>query len=375
MIPFTHPSPLHLLTATLFLGVAAFSGSVQAEMVSFSAVVGDETRIANTEQVEHDGVLYVSLSSVVRQFKGECSILSSRVQVDFNSRTAWLRVNGALVSSTHGEFVVGHPVLLVNEQVFMAVGDVTPFFTKAFRVSVNRNAAGVQPLVLEDPEFLKDLPQVAPSMPGDTAIQVIVIDPGHGGPDEGVVGKENILEKDITLAIALELGRVLEEVHGKTAVLTRDRDVQLPVGLELSRFSAQQHADLFVSIHTGAGLSDTVRGFELFCPSEAAILRAAAGLERGTAPITAVQGQLDRNQAIAQSVGAMLAEATDTPNRGIRHVGCRVLEGLPIPGFLIEVGFMTNPSEAVLLASESYQMEIAKAIAAGIAGVSEKADQ
>ncbi len=371
----------------MFLAVLIFSSPVWAEMVSFTAAIGDETRVANTEQVEHGGVPYISLSSVVRQFKGECSILSARVQVDFNSRSARLRVNGVLVSSTHGDFVVGHPVLLVNEQVLMAVADVTAFFQKAFRVSVNQDAAGVQPLVLEDPDFLDNLPQVPPStrdapssqppaLDPDNAIQVIVIDPGHGGPDDGVVGREGIQEKDIALAIALELRRVLEEVHHKTAVLTRDRDVQLPVGLDLSRFAARRHADLFVSIHAGASRSPTAAGFELFCPSEAAILRAATGdLERDAAPITAVQQLSDRNRAIAQSIGAALSEATGAPNRGTRRVACRVLEELRIPGFLIEVGFMTNPAEAALLASESHQAKIAGAIAAGIAGVPESTEQ
>jgi N-acetylmuramoyl-L-alanine amidase len=210
----------------------------------------------------------------------------------------------------------------------------------------------------------------------DAAIQVIVIDPGHGGPDEGAVGAENTREKDITLAIALELRRILEGVHGKTAVLSRDRDVQLPVGMELSRFAARHQGDLIVSIHAGASLSPSAHGFELFCPSEAAILRAETeDLKGGTVPIALVQRRLDQNRAIAESVGAMLAETTGAFHRGIRHVGCRVLEGLRIPGFLIEVGFLTNPSEAVQLASESYQTEIATAIAAGIAGVSHELDQ
>jgi N-acetylmuramoyl-L-alanine amidase len=110
-------------------------------------------------------------------------------------------------------------------------------------------------------------------------VRTVVIDPGHGGPRPGTVGKSGLQEKEINLAVARALQKLLKEKAGIDAILTRDSDVD--VGLEDRTVIAnQKRADLFVSIHTNGHRDRRRGGVETFflniSPDPAVIELAAA---------------------------------------------------------------------------------------------------
>jgi N-acetylmuramoyl-L-alanine amidase len=96
----------------------------------------------------------------------------------------------------------------------------------------------------------------------------IVIDPGHGGKDVGAIGQSGTLEKDVTLTLATNLQRELENKTGATVILTRDKDVTLSLKdrLELAK---SKNADLFISIHFDAFTSNEVNGITTYYNNEA----------------------------------------------------------------------------------------------------------
>ena len=104
---------------------------------------------------------------------------------------------------------------------------------------------------------------------------VVAIDPGHGGEDPGAVGATGLREKDVVLAIALQLRDALNAVPNMRAMLTRDADFFVPLH-ERVRKARRVQADLFVSIHADAFITPQARGASVFALSQGGATSAAA---------------------------------------------------------------------------------------------------
>lgn len=171
---------------------------------------------------------------------------------------------------------------------------------------------------------------------------VVVIDPGHGGPDPGAIGIGGIQEKNIVLPISLDVAAVLAQ-QGIQVVLTRqdDRDVGLEPRVQLAE---QVDATIFVSIHANAiSLSrPDVNGVETYYYSS------RAGL------------------ALAQSIHQSLLQNLPTRDRQVREARFYVLRRTSMPSALVEVGFVTGVEDAPRLADANYRRQVALAIAQGI---------
>ncbi len=214
------------------------------------------------------------------------------------------------------------------------------------------------PATLEaDPEeTLVDVSDLAPPTPSrletegepigppEPKVARVVIDAGHGGSDPGAVGMGGLQEKDVTLAIAQELKRILAQWGNCTVLLTRNaQDIEWPDRARAG-FAKSNRADLFLSIHTGASFAPAARGFEIFYSGES---------PRGT-------------PRFAQTILEALAKATSAPCRGVHETPCRVVAEADTVGLLIEVGCITNSEEEPLLASADYKRRIAEGLAQGI---------
>ncbi|HAA34591.1 MAG TPA: N-acetylmuramoyl-L-alanine amidase CwlD [Firmicutes bacterium] len=180
---------------------------------------------------------------------------------------------------------------------------------------------------------------------------VIGVDPGHGGYDPGVI-KGDIKEKDIVLAIGLFLRNYLQQ-GGAWVVMTRDRDMDFleAVAGPKKRLDMQNRlriieeagVELLISIHTNGMNSSLWRGAQVFYQQ---------GSEEGKLLAGAIQDELRR-----------VAKNTD---RQIKGGDFFMLREASMNGALVEVGFLSNPEEAALLATPEYQKKIAWAIYLGI---------
>jgi len=172
---------------------------------------------------------------------------------------------------------------------------------------------------------------------------LVVIDPGHGGPDPGAIGIQGLRETDVVLDVALQTARLLQS-RGVQVLLTRtsDVDVDLPPRVELANRS---QADLFVSLHANALTMERpeVNGIETFYYE--------GGLSYGLA------------NALQQS---LMAISPGTPDRGARPGRFFVIRRTVMPSVLTEMGFVTGEIDAPRLASRPYRRQLAQALAAGI---------
>jgi N-acetylmuramoyl-L-alanine amidase len=234
--------------------------------------------------------------------------------------------------------------------------------------------------------------------PGRSAVRTkaaarwrVVVDAGHGGPDNGmtgpIAGGFAIYEKDITLSIARRLGRRLR-AQGVGVVYTRTTDTLIALS-DRGRIANDAEGDLFLSIHVNAAPSTwkspaAARGFETYflaeaktedarrveqMENEAARFETVGGAHKGD-PLSFIVADMLQNEHLRESselaelVQRHLTASHPGPDRGVKQAGFRVLVTAFMPSVLIEVGFGTNAAEARYLSSDKGQNELAAAIAA-----------
>ena len=215
--------------------------------------------------------------------------------------------------------------------------------------------------------------------------RVVVLDPGHGGTEEGAKGPGGLLEKDAALALSRTVREVLVS-RGYRVVTTRDSDAS--VGFQdRTAIANAAKADVFVSLHMNASRAASAHGTEVYYLSLDASDRAAAALadSENQAEPTAVPSaetnaalrdldlilwDLAQNQHITAS--SRLAEIIQgdfnrllgITTRGVKQAPFRVLIGVNAPAVLVEVAFISNPEEEAKIASEEFR----KAVAVTLAG-------
>jgi N-acetylmuramoyl-L-alanine amidase len=215
-------------------------------------------------------------------------------------------------------------------------------------------------------------------------IRRIVLDPGHGGKDSGARGKGGVMEKDIVLKVARQLARKLREKLGCEVVMTRDSDVFIPLE-ERTAIANSKEGDLFISIHVNAAPNNKARGIETYildlARSKNAMELAARENSTSTSQISNLQTiLLDLIQNSKKSESIKLAEYVQDhmvnglrPRYPIKNLGVKqapfvVLVGAQMPAILIEIAFLSNPTEAKWLQSDDYIGRVSDQLLAGISG-------
>lgn len=210
--------------------------------------------------------------------------------------------------------------------------------------------------------------------------KTIVIDAGHGGKDPGAVGYRGTKEKDIALDVAKRLEKKLSKNINIKIIMTRDEDVFLRLS-ERTKIANESNGNLFISIHTNAAEDRRASGFETFLigpnKNEAAVRVAArenAVLElEGTTDkkltnedliqATIAQSSFaSKSEQFASMVQKEIKKRVQSRDRGVKQAGFYVLMGASMPNVLVELGFISNPSEEKKLRSPQYRDQLATAI-------------
>ena len=179
----------------------------------------------------------------------------------------------------------------------------------------------------------------------DGGSRIIVLDPGHGGSDAGAIGPTGVREKTVSLAVSLKAQRLLTD-SGYQVVMTRTTDVDVAAPgvsdateLQARVDKAPPNAALFISVHCNAFSNSGANGVETY-----------------HAP-NAVKGE-----RLARLLNEELIRFGGLNNRGVKAARFYVMTHSQCPASLIELGFITNPREEQLLASDDYQQKLAQAI-------------
>jgi N-acetylmuramoyl-L-alanine amidase len=195
--------------------------------------------------------------------------------------------------------------------------------------------------------------------------KVVVLDPGHGGKDQGT----SVNEKTFALDVALRAKKLLEAA-GYRVVLTREGDTYVDLAQRAALANARR-ADLFVSIHFNALVNDTkTSGVEVytFAPQHQRSAPAwSPGAKDDTEDFASPGNQFDHwNVVLAHAIQQRFVNDLKVFDRGKKLMHLGVLRPLRCPGMLVECGFLTSETEARKIATPAYRQQLAATIAAGI---------
>jgi len=223
--------------------------------------------------------------------------------------------------------------------------------------------------------------------------KVVVIDAGHGGPDNGMTGPIGtpawFVEKDVVLSVAQKLATVLR-ARGMDVLMTRTTDTLIALS-DRGRIANSNHGDVFISIHVNAPGSRTAagareRGFETYFLAEAKTederrvqdmenesvkFETGANAPKGD-PLSFIITDMAQNEHLressdlAQTIQQGLIDVHPGPNRGVQQANFAVLRGSYMPAVLIELGFGSNQSEATYLSDQDNQRALARNIAESV---------
>lgn len=195
----------------------------------------------------------------------------------------------------------------------------------------------------------------APVIEGFSADNVngktIVLDPGHGGSDTGAVGPDGVMEKDVTLAVALKVEALLN-ASGAHVVMTRDTDCDVygPGATDRQELQARVDvgvntpgADVFLSIHANAFTNQQANGTAAY-----------------------YYAKTNADGVLAQSLQSRMVQYGGLYDRGTSEANFYVMKHSAMPASLVEMAFISNPNEENLLASDDFQDKIAKGICLGL---------
>jgi len=214
-------------------------------------------------------------------------------------------------------------------------------------------------------------------------INRVVIDPGHGGTDEGTVGHHGLMEKELVLDVAKRLGKLIEERMSSEVIYTRSDDTFVPLHAR-TEIANQKKADLFLSIHANSSPHPRVGGIEVyylnFTRSTDALDLAArenASSEksvyelRDLIQMITLHDKSEESREFASKVQGTLQtfetrHNAAAKNRGVKKAPFVVLIGASMPSILAEVGFLSNAREEQLLKRPDHRQKLAEALYQGV---------
>ena len=360
------PIPRIARPCLLALLLSLSASHSHAQDITFNLDTKDGSKLVSFEPVDLDGTPYISLPPLMVELGGAYNLLPTRVRVDYGGTVAWLRVDDVRVHAL-SIFSLRHPIKKLDSDTLIAADDITPFFLKAFRTRITV-AAPLQtpPEVPETPsapesEGVGDSQAIA-IRPLAESLSVIVIDPGHGGYDQGLVGMAGYQEKELCLDVALRLKTLLEKTLTQSIVLTRTEDIDTSTEAR-ARLASESEGDLLISIHAGATMTPGTSGIAIYYRPSSALIARRGLLSRTT-------GFLDNgallSRALGDSIAGALTNTTSAALRGVHSAPARLLQQAGMPSIMIEVGCLTNLNEEALMQTPEYRERIAQGIADGV---------
>ncbi len=243
--------------------------------------------------------------------------------------------------------------------------------------------------LLVTPAFLERIASFFDTLPPPVSYRVgaILIDPGHGGKDPGAIGsvkvngtKVTVREKDVVLKVALDLHKRLKSTWpDKQILLTRSGDTFPSLEDRVEKANSVKlkphEAILYISIHANAAFNTSSSGFEVWYLTPDYRRTVIDKTETASSDILPILNSMMEEEFTTESIliaksvmeGLNSQIGALSPNRGIKEEAWFVVRNAKMPSVLVELGFVSNPAEARLLASDEYLKKCSTGIYNGLA--------
>jgi N-acetylmuramoyl-L-alanine amidase len=313
-------------------------------------------------------------ASAVFSLDQALGVLGAELRWDPLFRSGALSSGGHSLAFQTGETGAESLVLLDNQEVFLLP---VPYLDAGALVFPGDFITRVK-------KKLDDLAQQALSR---MRIAAIVVDPGHGGKDQGasathtVKGRRfTLVEKDLTLKVSRNLHAMLKAAYpDKQILLTRTGDTYPTlddrVAIANSVPLAENEAVIYISIHANASFAKTARGYEVwYLTPEYRRTLIDETKHAESAEVLHILNDMMEEEFTTESIAMaqlILSQFKETlgplsPSRGIKAEDWFVVRNARMPSILVEMGFVTNETEALLLADDAYLMKLSQALYKGI---------
>jgi N-acetylmuramoyl-L-alanine amidase len=214
-------------------------------------------------------------------------------------------------------------------------------------------------------------------------INRVVIDPGHGGHDQGTEGPKGLLEKDLVLDVALRVGKLVQDRMGAEVIYTRSDDTFVPLEGRTA-LANEKKADLFLSIHANSSPITRISGVETYYlningsrdamdvaarengPSQSSIFELQDIIKKIALHDKSEESHEFAKRVEASLYGFSLKNFPGTKDRGVKTAPFIVLIGANMPSVLAEIGFVSNSREEALLKKPDYRQKLAEALYKGM---------
>ena len=201
-------------------------------------------------------------------------------------------------------------------------------------------------------------------------IFTVVIDPGHGGEDEGAVGHTGLKEKDVTMRVCEILKEFIQERLGAEVIFTRQGDESRSIDERIA-IANYSKANLFISIHVDASFDSEKTGSHVFYFDSDYLnitpRRLSQKKDQKIIPWDYVQlGFIQRSKALAETMKAGMDEQDLSENRGVKKAPLSLLKGIKMPAVMVTLGYISHPEEEIRLKDTVYLTGIAEGIFKGI---------
>jgi N-acetylmuramoyl-L-alanine amidase len=191
----------------------------------------------------------------------------------------------------------------------------------------------------------------------------VLIDPAHGGEDTGVVS-DKLREKDLTMNLALLIRQEARKTADLQVQLTRNADRKMTTAERISAVGTVK-PDCLISLHVNAGFGKKAVGYEVYFPGFRQTV-AGGGDSAAILKDMAKNKHLNDSVRLAQQIQSSLEKVFPRKGRGLRDAPSPLLDGLNVPGLVVEIGFATNPEDRKSLNEEETQRAVAQALVRGL---------
>ncbi|MFC1851560.1 N-acetylmuramoyl-L-alanine amidase [candidate division CSSED10-310 bacterium] len=369
---------------------------ISPEMITINDALTQQTTTIPVTKV--DDVIYFQASILASYLEAEVneSLLSLRYELTFAEHVIVYQVGKKYFFIDENLVRLSGPVTFTAGSIYLPLEVLIHTLQSVLDRKMEWNApqltATISAQQRKSPSIVKEydhqeapvLPTALPS-PG-RKLRSITIDPGHGGKDSGAIGPDGLLEKDVVLQISFLLKEQLQKKYGIDAFLTREGDTFYSLQ-ERTSIANNNHSDIFLSIHMNSGRGKKTQGFEVYYlnrqPSDEQAMETATLENYGvnvkarsndTAgdDVNSILWDLIQNKYLEES--SILAEkilnahelAFERLSRGVKQAPFYILVGAEMPAVLIEVDFISNPTQEKQMMNDEYLTKIVTALAQGI---------
>lgn len=357
--------------------------AVRITVKTRSPVSFNQKRLSDPDRIYFNFENTKLAKGLTKNFQMESDLLKHVRLSQFDARTSRLVLD--LPPESHVE-------VAARKEKSTIVIDIRSNFPKKNLV---KQSETVEPSLKKSNKEVKKLqiakkPRAVPKPSGKTGsskkgIPIIVIDPGHGGKDDGAKGQKGLLEKHVNLAVSQRIKKILEKRYKFNVIMTREDDTFISLKGR-GEIANQKGADLFVSVHANAAPRKSAKGIETYYLGSASSERAlnTAARENGELVESVSDNQVQKilaslistkkmndSSRLASRVQSRLHKHISKKYSGVNNLGVKegpffVLHDTNMASILVEVGFVTNKQEAVRLKNPAYLDRLAEAISEAI---------